>query len=587
MSLQSQTPFRASALKYRPQDLTQVLGQDVLVKTLENSFKNKRVAHAYIFTGVRGVGKTSTARLLARGLNCKGPDGLGQETTMPCGVCGPCQDILKERSLDVLEIDAASQTGVDDVRQLIENVSYKPVNGRYKIYIIDEIHMLSKSAFNALLKTLEEPPEHVKFFFATTEIDKVPVTVLSRCQRFDLKRIPSGVLEKHLKEILEKEGIEWEDAAIQYLVEASEGSARDALSLMDQAVNMTEGKVTAALVEAKLGYAHGQDITLLLERLFQGECKKSLDLFRALYKEGISCVTLCNRLLHHLHKLTVAIMLSDEQGLDDIEKRLKETLTVPTLTRAWQLILKGLEEIKKSSQEATAMEMLLIRFCYLHPLPNLIEMVLQEPSEQKKKSKLETTPHLEKVSFSGNEGSRPVQFHPPTKEVVTPEKEELSFSVNASKEHKEVIQEFSDPQEEEVPSLTQVSQTFQKQDWDQEIFNYLESQNELLIASRLAQSLVIVSCRNGIVVYKPIIQIPEGFSAQLQKALRGWNNQTWQVQETQDGEGLTLTQKHQEAEKKRLQEYEKSDTFEKIKNVFPEVKALTFIERGDSHDEWL
>src|SRR5687768_6601222 len=249
--------YRVLARKYRPQTFAELIGQDAMVKTLGNAIERGRIAHAFLLTGVRGVGKTSTARLVAKALNCIGPDGQGGPTIDPCGVCEPCRAIAEGRHIDVTEMDAASHTGVDDVREIIEAVRYAAVSARYKIYTIDEVHMLSKNAFNALLKTLEEPPAHVKFLFATTEVDKLPVTVLSRCQRFDLRRIPKELLEKQFAQICAAEGVEAEPEALAIVASAAEGSSRDGLSILDQAIAHADldsgGKVTAERVRDMLG----------------------------------------------------------------------------------------------------------------------------------------------------------------------------------------------------------------------------------------------------------------------------------------------------------------------------------------------
>src|SRR5581483_3154837 len=249
------TPYRVQARRYRPQTFAQLIGQEALVRTLSNAIKAGRLAHAFLLTGVRGVGKTTTARIIARAVNCIGPDGSGGPTIEPCGQCEPCQAIAADRHVDVMELDAASRTGVDDIREIIDGVRYKPVSARYKVYIIDEVHMLSKNAFNALLKTLEEPPEHTKFVFATTEIRKVPVTVLSRCQRFDLRRIDSAELAHHLTDVAQREGASLTPDAGALLARAADGSVRDGLSLLDQAIALAEGPIEAPSVRAMLGLA--------------------------------------------------------------------------------------------------------------------------------------------------------------------------------------------------------------------------------------------------------------------------------------------------------------------------------------------
>src|SRR5215218_6305887 len=272
----SASPYRVLARKYRPQTFAELIGQDSMVTTLANAIARGRLAHAFLLTGVRGVGKTSTARLIAKALNCIGPDGQGGPTITPCNVCEPCRAITEGRHIDVIEMDAASHTGVDDVREIIEAVRYASVSARYKIYIIDEVHMLSKSAFNALLKTLEEPPEHVKFLFATTEVDKVPVTVLSRCQRFDLRRIPAEKLAEHFARVAQAEAVEIEPAALRMIARAAEGSVRDALSLLDQAIAHCGSAILAERVGAMLGLSDRGRIIDLFAAIMSGDSASAL-----------------------------------------------------------------------------------------------------------------------------------------------------------------------------------------------------------------------------------------------------------------------------------------------------------------------
>src|SRR5215469_16535719 len=278
--------YRVLARKYRPTNFAELIGQEAMVRTLTNAIASGRIAHAFILTGVRGVGKTTTARILARALNCVGPDGKGGPTIAPCGECEPCRSIAEDRHVDVMEMDAASRTGVDDIRELTEGVRYKPIAARYKIYIIDEVHMLSKNAFNALLKTLEEPPPDVIFVFATTEVQRVPVTVLSRCQRFSLRRVPIELLVEHYRRIVEAEAVEAEPAALTLIARAADGSVRDGLSLLDQAIASTDGRITEKAVRDMLGIADRGGVLDLLEGVLRGGAADALDRMDHLYQDG-------------------------------------------------------------------------------------------------------------------------------------------------------------------------------------------------------------------------------------------------------------------------------------------------------------
>src|SRR5215218_5553908 len=296
--------YRVLARKYRPQTFAELIGQDAMVQTLANAIARGRIAHAFLLTGVRGVGKTSTARLIAKALNCIGPDGQGGPTINPCNVCEPCQAIAEGRHIDVIEMDAASHTSVDDIREIIDAVRYASVSARYKIYIIDEVHMLSQNAFNALLKTLEEPPEHVKFLFATTEVNKVPVTVLSRCQRFDLRRIPAEKLAAHFAEVSKSEGVEVETEALGMIARAAEGSARDGLSILDQAIAHGAGAVTVEQVRDMLGLADRGRIRRLLQLVLSGDATAALAELDEAHELGIDPMQLLRGLMESLHAAT-------------------------------------------------------------------------------------------------------------------------------------------------------------------------------------------------------------------------------------------------------------------------------------------
>ncbi len=375
----SNQPYRVLARKYRPQTFSELIGQDAMVQTLANAIQRDRLAHAFLMTGVRGVGKTSTARLIAKALNCIGPDGKGAATIDPCGTCEPCVAIAEGRHIDVIEMDAASHTGVDDVREIIEAVRYAAVSARYKIYIIDEVHMLSRNAFNALLKTLEEPPAHVKFLFATTEVDKLPVTVLSRCQRFDLRRIPAPLLAKHFGKICDAEGVPADAEALSMIAAAAEGSVRDGLSILDQAIAHVDlgghAHVTPAQVQDMLGLADKSVQRKLLAALLGGDSALMLDLVEAQFALGVEPLALMRSQMDLVHRITVAqigksgadaISAEERAAIDDWAAR----LAPGQLHRLWQLILKGHDEVRSAPDPLASAQMALLRVMHAADLPD-------------------------------------------------------------------------------------------------------------------------------------------------------------------------------------------------------------------------
>jgi DNA polymerase-3 subunit gamma/tau len=371
-------PYRVLARKYRSQTFAELIGQDAMVQTLANAIKRDRLAHAFLMTGIRGVGKTSTARLIAKALNCVGPDGQGGPTIDPCGQCEPCLAIAEGRHIDVIEMDAASHTGVDDVREIIEAVRYSAVSARYKIYIIDEVHMLSRNAFNALLKTLEEPPPHVKFLFATTEVDKLPVTVLSRCQRFDLKRIPTELLASHFAMICGKEGVEAEPEALSMIAAAADGSVRDGLSILDQAIAHADlggdGKVSALQVQDMLGLADKTSQRRLFAALIGGDAAGLLDLVDQQFALGVEPPALLRGALELTHRVTLAQLGRDETSFSEEERgavsEWAQRMSVGQLHRLWQLLLKGHEEVKTAPDPLVAARMALLRVLHASDLPD-------------------------------------------------------------------------------------------------------------------------------------------------------------------------------------------------------------------------
>ena len=377
------TPYRVLARKYRPASFKDLIGQEALVRTLSNALATGRLHHAFVLTGVRGVGKTTTARIIARALNCIGPDGSGGPTPEPCGVCENCTAIAEDRHVDVIEMDAASRTGVDDIRDLIDGVRYRPVSARKKVYIVDEVHMLSRNAFNALLKTLEEPPEHVIFIFATTEIRKVPVTVLSRCQRFDLRRVEQAVLVTHFRGICEQEGVGAEDEALAMIARAADGSVRDGLSLLDQAIALSGATVETEAVKRMLGLADRARIYDLFAATMAGKTPEALAILRDLYDGGADPLVVLQDLLELTHRITRLQLVPEQagEGLPETERvrgrELADKLDVATLGRTWQLLLKGVEETQRAPAPLQAAEMVLIRLAYAADLPNPADLVRQ------------------------------------------------------------------------------------------------------------------------------------------------------------------------------------------------------------------
>jgi len=364
---QANASYLVLARKYRPKTFAELLGQDAMVRTLTNAIAADRLAHAFILTGVRGIGKTSTARILARALNCVGFDGTGGPTSEPCGVCEHCVAIGEDRHVDVIEMDAASRTGVGDIRELIDGVRYLPTSARYKVYIIDEVHMLSASAFNALLKTLEEPPERVKFIFATTEMRKVPVTVVSRCQRFDLRRLDANALVSHLTEISGREGVRLSAGALNLITRAADGSVRDGLSLLDQAIahhGTGDGEIGEDQVRDMLGLADGARLYDLFDELMKGRIAEALAVLDEMYGAGADPAAIMQDLLeltHWLTRLKLAATAAEGPAVSEAERvrgsEMARTLSMSVLVRAWQMLLKGLGEVRVAPSAIQAADM--------------------------------------------------------------------------------------------------------------------------------------------------------------------------------------------------------------------------------------
>lgn len=513
------TPYRVLARKYRSQTFSELIGQDAMVQTLANAIKRDRLAHAFLMTGIRGVGKTSTARLIAKALNCIGPDGQGGPTIDPCGKCEPCVAIAEGRHIDVIEMDAASHTGVDDVREIIEAVRYAAVSARYKIYIIDEVHMLSRNAFNALLKTLEEPPAHVKFLFATTEVDKLPVTVLSRCQRFDLKRIPTSLLASHFAMVCGKEDVEAEDEALAMVAAAAEGSVRDGLSILDQAISHAdlatggEGRtrVTAEAVREMLGLADKTMQRRLFGAILGGDGSALLAEVAHQYALGIEPVALMRAQMDIVHKVTVAQISgtadarSAEEGkaLEDWGK----ALTPGQLHRLWQLMLKGYEEVRSAPDPLAAAQMALLRVLHAADIP--------DPSGLVKK--------LEELA------SRPVM-------VQASEAAPGEGGTGAG------------------GSLARAAPVAVALDWEA-LVEQVEQMSPLT-GSSMRLSVRVIELRQGYLRYELAPGLPGDPTQDIRKALQAATGEAWEVEQGRGGDGVTALPSLVEAKELREKQAE-------------------------------
>lgn len=428
--MQNNQTYINLARKYRPQIVLDLIGQEALVQTLSNAFKLNRIAHAFMLTGVRGVGKTTTARIIAKALNCTGTDGKGDITLNPCGVCENCVSITEDHNMDVIEMDAASKTGVDDVREIIENSKYKPVSARYKVFIIDEVHMLSKNAFNALLKTLEEPPPHLKFIFATTEIRKVPITVLSRCQRFDLKRVSTEDLTKHLARICSKEGIEFENEGLFLLAKSANGSVRDSLSLLDQAIVFSDKNIEEIKIIDMLGQGAKEDIYNLFLAIINKDNNKTFELLNSQYEKGLELDLLFEDMLEICHNASVIKITGNANFLDvsEVEKNksieISDIADLPSLLKLWQIIIKGIKEVKDSGNSLAFANMVITKMLLVSSLGDVGKMIDFLKSQEKKNIDNNSTqpekiiPQINQTSlaesFSGTKPFEKVEFQAET-----------------------------------------------------------------------------------------------------------------------------------------------------------------------------
>ncbi len=542
-------PYRVLARKYRPTDFTGLIGQEALVRTLSNAFATGRIAHAFMLTGVRGVGKTTTARIIARALNCIGPDGKQKDPTIqPCGVCEPCVSISESRNVDVQEMDAASRTGIDDIREIIEGVRYAPVAARYKVYIIDEVHMLSKQAFNGLLKTLEEPPPHVKFVFATTEIRKVPVTVLSRCQRFDLRRIDSTELAAYLATLAEKEKVKIEEGALALIARAAEGSARDSLSLLDQAIahigNGSGGEadtITADTVRQMLGLADRGRVLDIFEKLMGGKIAEALTDLSGLYDAGADPLAVMQDLLETTHFLTRLKVAPSAQGFFDggsgEAKRaadLAAKLPVAALTRSWQILLKGLFEVRDATRPISACEMALIRLAYAAELPPTDKLVKDL---------------LEGGAVPAPRGSAPAPSSPSRAPVA------LGSAMRAPS-----------PQPEGAPSASIRNL--------EDMVALAAANNAPILRVALENYVHLVHLEPGRIEFRPHARAPRTLAGDLQQKLRDWTGERWAVSIASSGGAPTLAEQKQSAKTARFEAVAQEPMVRAVLDRFPGAEIV-------------
>ncbi len=542
----STAPYRVLARKYRPRNFDELIGQDALVRTLKNAIESGRIAHAFMLTGVRGVGKTTTARIIAKALNYKGPDGKSGPTTGSTDDCQLCRAITEDRHPDVIEMDAASHTGVDNMREILDGVRYAPTEARYKIYVIDEVHMLSKSAFNALLKTLEEPPPHVKFIFATTEIRKVPLTVLSRCQRFDLRRVDVPTLSEHFLNICKKENVKADDDAIQLIARAADGSVRDGLSLLDQAIALSGEKITSQLVADMLGLGDRGRTLDLLEKALTGDMPEALKIMDDLYRQGNDPVVLVQDLLEYTHQLTKLRAVPGAKADDPRLATLATELSMPTLGRTWQILLKGLTEVQTAPSPHSAAEMVIIRLAYAADLPDpadLIRKLKDQPAGAPQQTMMAQAPSRDYAPVSRGPGNSSAQAAA-AQTIQQPEPQNFT--------------------EQAVRSLD-------------DIIAILEEAKEIMLASHVYQFVHLVKLEEGRLEIRPHDMAPPKLAQDLGTHLSRLTGRRWMVSISGLPGEPTLAEKKNNARADEFAQVLAMPAISNILSVFPGAQLTDII----------
>ncbi len=542
--------YKVLARKYRPQKFKDLVGQDTLVKILTNAIKNNRIAHAYVLTGVRGVGKTTTARLIAMSINCKNRE---KDNCEPCGECDSCKSTGIDSNLDVVEMDAASNTGVDNVREIIDNVKYKPVIGTYKIFIIDEVHMLSKSAFNALLKTLEEPPEHVKFIFATTEVKKIPITVLSRCQRFDLLRVENKILSKHLIQVAKKENIDISSDAIALIVRAADGSIRDGLSILDQAITSEDTKIDVNSVTNMLGLADREGIFILIEKILEGNAVEALQNYKKLYDLGADVIMIFDELLNVTHFLTqikIAPSLKDDIYIPELERakgvELSTKLTLNNLNIIWQILFKGYQELQDGIHLFQHGEMIILRVIYLFDGPNPDELIKKLDINDKYKE------NEKKTSINNQEKENNKILNLDTYKIHT---QDYKFS-------KDKIS---------IGSYRQFVEMF---------FNKREG----LLHTKLYNDVSLISFKEGEIYLNTDKISDKSFNRTVAKLISTWTGRIWQIHSSSGNLGKSLHDEDIINQQKEIEIMKNQPMIKKILSEFPESTIHSISDLADVND---
>jgi DNA polymerase-3 subunit gamma/tau len=550
-------PYRVLARAYRPSRFADLIGQDAMVRILRQAFATGRVAHAFMLTGVRGTGKTTTARIIARCLNCIGVDGQGGPTADPCGHCAPCRAIMADRHPDVIEMDAASRTGVDDVREIIEATRFRPMEARVKVFIIDEVHMLSRNAFNALLKTLEEPPPHVKFVFATTELRKVPVTVLSRCQKFDLRRVPAADLAAHFGRIATAEGVAVSPEALELIARAADGSVRDGLSLLDQAIAMGVQQGSAISAEAvadMLGLADRGLVFDLLESVLAGRPAEVLAILDQAHERGADAGLVLQDLLalaHILSRLKASPALRESPDLPQAERvrggALAERLTIPVLGRAWQMLLKGVSEVEAAPDRRAAAEMVLIRLCYLADQP--------------------TPGDLVRRLSSGGEAPKPVLASPPTIAARPDASPPMSRAASSGAAAATAL---AMPEPEPVPELPPAEPPpMATPEHFRDVVSLVRERREMRLYGHLLHSVHLVRYAPPVIEIRPQPEAPRDLAAKLAALLGDATGMRWTIAISTAAGEPTIDEQRQAADRGRESEASEHPLVKAIMAAFP------------------